>query len=81
MKRRHLLALVILALVVAAVLAVGPVRVWDALTLRTVEEHWPNDRLKRRYRIRLWEDATDVLLHLGRSQHLLSIPAPGGLRA
>ena len=40
MRRRHLLALVILALVVATVLAMGPGRVWDALTLRTVEEYY-----------------------------------------
>ena len=36
MRRRHVLALVILALVVATVLATGPVRVWDWLTLRKV---------------------------------------------
>lgn len=36
MRHRHLLALVLLALVVATVMAMGPVRVWDALTLRTV---------------------------------------------
>ena len=38
MKRRHLLALVILALVGATVLAMAPVRGWAALTVRTVEE-------------------------------------------
>ena len=64
MRRRHLLALVILALVVATVLAFGPVRVWDALTLRTVEEHWPNGQLKRRYQ-RQWWSGESVYSHVG----------------
>ena len=55
MRRRHLLALVILALVVATVLAMGPVRVWDALTLRKVEEYYDNGSLSGRYYVRWWE--------------------------
>ncbi len=64
MRRRHVLALVILALVVATVTAAGPVRVWDALTRRTVEEYWPSGKLKHRYEVRLWEseDAHSGLL-------------------
>ena len=50
-----LLALAILALVVATVLAMGPVRVWDMLTLRMVEEYWPNGQIQRRYYLRLWD--------------------------
>ena len=63
MKRRHLLALVILALVVATVMAMGPVRVWDAMTLRTVEEYWPSGGLQRRYRVRLWQGRAHMQDH------------------
>ena len=55
MRRRHLLALVILALVVATVLVsrVG-VRVWDALTTRTVTTYYDNGTPMERCRVRLW---------------------------
>ena len=55
MRRRHLLALIILAFVVATVLAMGPVRVWDWMTLWTVEEYYPNGALHRRYKLR-WQE-------------------------
>ena len=54
MSRRPLLALVILALVVATVLAMGPVRVWDWMTTKTVTEYDGNGTLVERYRVRLW---------------------------
>ena len=66
MRRRHLLALVILALVVATVVAAGgPMGVWDAVTLRTVEEYWPNGRAMHRYEVRLWESVEDNALSRG----------------
>ncbi len=51
MTRRRIIAGVILALVVATVVAS-----WDALTVRTVEEYWPNGGLRSRSRFRLWDD-------------------------
>ena len=54
MKRRHVIALIILALVVATVLAMGPERVWDPMTTKTVEQYWPNGQLSARYRMRRW---------------------------
>ena len=72
MTRGRTIALVILALVVATVLALEPVRVWDALTLRTVEERLPNGN-RCRYRCRRWvepsleqADALEVLDESGR---------------
>ncbi len=56
MRRRHPLAVVILALVVATLLAFGPVRVWDALTLRTVEERSETDGTSIHFEVRLWDD-------------------------
>ena len=50
MRRRHLLALVILALVVATVVAS-----WDALTLRTVEEVIPTVGTAH-FHVRFWND-------------------------
>ncbi len=50
MRRRHVLALVILALVVATVLAA-----WDALTLRTVEERSETDGASIHFEVRLWD--------------------------
>ena len=57
MKRRHLLALVIVALVVATVLAVVPVRVWDALTLVAVERRNISDTTLH-YSVRRWRERT-----------------------
>ena len=54
MRRRHLLALVILALVVATVLAFGPVRVWDWITIMTVTEYYDDGTPHHRYRVRRW---------------------------
>ena len=55
MRRRHLLALVIRALVVATVLVVEPVPVWDWLTTKTVEEYYDDGTLRYRGWVRLWE--------------------------
>ncbi len=55
MTRGRTIALVILALVVATVLAMGPGRVWDWMTLWTVEEYYPNGALHRRYKLR-WRE-------------------------
>lgn len=54
MRYRYLLVLILLAVVFATGVAMGPV-LWDALTLLTVEEHWPNGQMKSRYYRRLWE--------------------------
>ena len=59
MIRRRIIAGVILALVVATVVAMGPVQVWDALTLTTVEEYWPNGNLRLRYYTWRWRSVGD----------------------
>ena len=59
MRRRHLLALVILALVVATVLAMGPVRVFDAVMTKQVTVDWPNGNLRLRYNTWRWRSAAD----------------------
>ncbi len=72
MTRGRTIALVILALVVATVMAMGPVRVWDALTLRTMERPWVHavsvarlwpgdDVVTCRYRVPRWSDGEDHL--------------------
>ncbi len=59
MRRRHLLALVILALVVAMVLAVGPGRVFIAVMTKQVTVDWPNGNLRLRYHTWRWRSVGD----------------------
>ena len=57
MTRGRIIAAVILALVLAVLMAFGPVRVWDWMTLRTVEEYWPSGQIKKRYAVRWWDSS------------------------
>ena len=61
MTRGRTIALVILALVVATVVAMGPVRVWDALTLREVQRVVTTRGSEiseiASYRVRFWDDS------------------------
>ena len=59
MRRRHLLALVILTLVVATVLASGSFRDW--ITTWRGEEYWPNGQLSARYTGPRWSRQTGLV--------------------
>ena len=54
MRVRYRLVLLMIALSIATILAVGPIRTWDTLTLRTTEDWQRPDGVRNRTRARLW---------------------------
>ena len=54
MKRRWWMAATVLGLLLAAVVIAGPGNVWDVLTWRSVERHYPDGQPRLRYRVRRW---------------------------